>query len=75
MILVHLFHFENLVGGKMLLLLEIDNKSSVHVDNKEKDMLALSEGATQGLDDTTQKLIAVELKFSIIFTRSKKEIA
>ena len=27
--------------------------SSVHVDNKKKDILALGEGSTQGLDNTT----------------------
>ena len=27
--------------------------SSVHVDNKGKDILILGEGLTQGLDDTT----------------------
>ena len=27
--------------------------SSVHVDNKVKDILILREGPTQGLDDTT----------------------
>ena len=27
--------------------------SSVHVDNKVKDILILCEGPTQGLDDTT----------------------
>ena len=27
--------------------------SSVHIDNKRKDILILGEGPTQGLDDTT----------------------
>ena len=27
--------------------------SSLHVDNKGKDILLLGEGTTQGLDDTT----------------------
>ena len=30
-----------------------DMSSSVHVDNKGKDILILGEGLTQGLDDTT----------------------
>ena len=29
--------------------------SSVHVDNKKKDILISGEGPTQGLDDTTMK--------------------
>ena len=36
--------------------------SSVHIDNKNKDILILGEGSTLGLDDTT--LIA-ETKYSI----------
>ena len=27
--------------------------SSVHIDNKKKDILILADGPTQGLDDTT----------------------
>ena len=36
--------------------------SSVHVNNKEKDILILGEGPTQGLDDTT---LTAEKKYSI----------
>ena len=43
--------------------------SSVHVDNKGKDILILGEGSTQGLDDT--KLTA-EAKYPIDFTQSGK---
>ena len=39
--------------------------SSVHIDNKNKDILSLGEGPTQGLDDTT--LIA-EAIYPINFT-------
>ena len=39
--------------------------SSVHIDNKNKDILSLDEGPTQGLDDTT--LIA-EAIYPINFT-------
>ena len=41
--------------------------SSVHIDNKGKDILILGKGPTQGLDDTT--LIA-EAKYPINFTKS-----
>ena len=43
--------------------------SSVHVDNKGKDILILGEGSTQGLDDT--KLTA-EAKYPIDFTQLGK---
>ena len=43
--------------------------SSVHIDNKEKDILILGEGPTQGLDDTT---LTAESKYSINFTQSRK---
>ena len=42
--------------------------SSVHVNNKNKDILILGEGPTQGLDDAT----AAEAKYPINFTQSGK---
>ena len=41
--------------------------SSVHVDNKENNILTLGDGPTQGLDDTT---LTAEAKYSINFTQS-----
>ena len=43
--------------------------SSVHADNKGKDILILREGPTQGLDNTT---LTPEAKFTIRFTQSGK---
>ena len=43
--------------------------SSVHIDNKNKDILILGEGPTQGLDDST---LTTEAKCSINFTASNK---
>ena len=43
--------------------------SSVHVDNKRKDILILREGPTQGLDDTT---LTAKAKYLINFTQSGK---
>ena len=43
--------------------------SSVHIDNKRKDMLILDEGPTQGLDDTT---LTAEAKLPINFTQPRK---
>ena len=45
--------------------------SSVHIDNKGKDILILGEGPTQGLDSTT---FTAEAKYSINFTPSNKKI-
>ena len=43
--------------------------SSVHVDNKGKDILILGEGPTQGLNDTK---FPAEAKYPINFTQSGK---
>ena len=43
--------------------------SSVHVDNKGKDIFILGEGPTQELDDTT---LAAEAKHPINFAKSGK---
>ena len=43
--------------------------SSVHVNNKGKDILILGEGTTQRLVDTT---LTAEAKYSINFTQSGK---
>ena len=44
--------------------------SSVHIDNKNKDIFILGEGPTQGLDDTT---LTAEAQYSINFSRSNKK--
>ena len=44
--------------------------SSVHTDNKQKDILILGEDPTQGLDGTT---LTSEKKYSINFTKSRKK--
>ena len=43
--------------------------SSMHIDNKRKDILILGEGPTEGLHDTTS---IAEAKYAINFTRSRK---
>ena len=48
-----------------------DLSSSVHVDNKNEDILVISDCPTQGLDDTT---ITVESKYPINFTQSGKKL-
>ena len=44
--------------------------SSVHVDNKERDILILGEGPTQGFDDTG---LTAEKRYSINFTVYRKK--
>ena len=46
--------------------------SFMHIDNKNKDILVLVEGPSQGLDDT---ILLAEAKFPIIFTQSGKRFA
>ena len=39
--------------GKNVIIFGVDMSSSVHIDNKEKDILIVGKGPTKGLDDTT----------------------
>ena len=39
--------------GKNVIIFGADMSSSVHIDNKNKAILIIGEGPTQGLDDTT----------------------
>ena len=55
--------------GQNVIIFGADMSSSVHIDNKEKDILVLGEGTTQGLDDT---ILTAEAKYSINFTLSGK---
>ena len=45
--------------------------SSAHVDNKDKDILILGEGPTQGLDGTT---LTIEKMYSTNFTENNKKV-
>ena len=38
---------------KYVIIFGVDNSSSLHVDNKKKNIIVFDESATQGLDDTT----------------------
>ena len=57
--------------GKNIIIFGADMNSSVHIDNKNKDILTLGEGPTQGLDDTT---LTAEAKYPINFTQSGKRL-
>ena len=39
--------------GKNVIIFGVDMSSSVHIDNKGKDILILGKGPTQGLHDTS----------------------
>ena len=51
--------------GKNVIISGVDMSSSIHTDDKKNDILTLSEGLTQELDDTT---LTTEKKNSINFT-------
>ena len=48
-----------------------DKSSSVHIDNKKKDILILGKGPTQGLEHTQ----TAEKMYSINFTMTRKKFA
>ena len=54
---------------KTVHIFRADISSSANVNNKNKDVLILGEGPTQGLDDTT---LAVEAKYPISFIHPRK---
>ena len=55
--------------GKNVIIFGADMSSSVDIDKKNKDVLVLGEGTTQGLDDTT---FTAEAKLPINFTQPRK---
>ena len=57
--------------GKNSIIVGADMSSSVHVDNKKKDILILGKGPTQGLDGTA---LTVEKLYSINFSENNKKL-
>ena len=55
--------------GRNVIIFGADMSSSIHVDSKNKNILILCEGPTEGLDDTT---LTAEAKYPINFTQSGK---
>ena len=55
--------------GKNVIIFGADMSSSVHVDDKRKDISILGKGPTQVLDDTT---LTAETKYPTNFTESGK---
>ena len=54
---------------KNVIICRADMSSSVHIDNKNKDVLILGDVPTQELDDTT---LTAEVKYPINFTQWRK---
>ena len=58
--------------GRNVIFFGPDMSSSVHFDNRNKDLLILGEGITQRLDDTT---LTAGVKYTINYTKPKKGFA
>ena len=56
--------------GKNVIFSGADMSSSVHIDNKGKDILILGKSPTRGLDRTT---FTAEAKYSVDFTQSNRK--
>ena len=56
--------------GQNVTIFGADMNSSIHIDNKGKDILILERGPTQGLDE---KSLTAEKMYSINFTLTKKK--
>ena len=63
------FSFTDASVGKTVIIFGADMSSSVHIDNKNKDILILGERTTEGLDDT---ILKAEAKHHINFTKRRK---
>ena len=55
--------------GINVIIFGADRRLSVHIDNKNKDILLLGKGPRPGLDDTT---LPAEAKYPINFTQPNK---
>ena len=55
--------------GRNVIIFGADMSSSIHVDSKNKNILILCEGPTEGLDDTA---LTAEAKYPINFTQPNK---
>ena len=63
------FSFPGSGFGQNVLIFGADMSSSVHVDNKKKDILVLGKGPIQGLEHT----LTAEKMYSISFTVARKK--
>ena len=63
------FSFTGGEFSQKVLIFSVDMSTSIHIDNKKKDILVLGRGPTQGLEST----LTAEKMYSINFTVSKKK--
>ena len=63
------FSFPNGGYGQNLIIFAVDMSSSIHIDNKKKDILVLGRGPTQRLKST----LTAEKMYSINFTEKNKK--
>ena len=55
--------------GKNVIIFGVDVSSSVHIENKKKDIVIIGIGSTQGLDNTT---LTAEAQYAINFSSLNK---
>ena len=67
-----LFSIPNFDWGKNVIIFGVDISSSLHTNNKNKDILILGEGQTKGSDNTS---LTAEVEYSINFSRSEKKFS
>ena len=58
-------------GRNVIIIFGVDMNSSVHVDNKGKDILILGRGPTQGLGEHS---LTAEKMYSVNFTDHRKNV-
>ena len=63
------FSFPDGGFGQNIISFGVDMNSSIHIDNKEKDILIVGKGLTQGLGEHS---LTAEKIYSINFTLTKK---
>ena len=63
------FSFPDGGFGQNIIIFGVDMKSSIHIDNKGKDILIVGKGLTQGLGEHS---LTAEKIYSINFTLTKK---
>ena len=65
-----LFSIPNFDWGKNAIIFGVDMSSSVHANNKNKDILILGKGQAKGLDNTS---LTAEAEYFINFSRSERK--
>ena len=65
-----MFSLPNVDWGENVIILGVEMDSSMHIDNKNKDILILGKGPTHGLDNAA---LTADAKYSINFSRSQRK--